>query len=292
MFMQAVESVVAGYIGVFVSLVENKTGVSKEELMELWEEAQKARPEFSHVEKKKGKRTTSAYNLFCKEKRPILKAQGMSFGDISSTLGKMWRDLSDEEKKAFSPAKKPVATVDPETVSNSSEAEAEDESSPPAHQEKKATKQQPKKKTPATTSDDAEESSSDHEKKQVKKPKTGKKKASPPPPPPELEDDEEGIELWNQIQDYDKEELKRQCEKYNVARGKRDTKNMVLTLIQQMKFSHPPELDDDEDDQNTWYLIQSWEDDEFEHQCVRYGVSDGKHKNKKTILALIEAMKE
>ncbi|EAY03627.1 HMG box family protein [Trichomonas vaginalis G3] len=45
----------------------------------------------------------SPYILFCKEKRPQVKADnpGIAFGDIAKKLGEMWKNLSEEEKKPY-----------------------------------------------------------------------------------------------------------------------------------------------------------------------------------------------
>jgi hypothetical protein len=65
-------------------------------------------PEEGDVDDKKKKkigtkRSPSAYMLFCKDNREKVKTENseMKFGDISKTLGQMWKELSDKKKKKY-----------------------------------------------------------------------------------------------------------------------------------------------------------------------------------------------
>ena len=53
--------------------------------------------------KKEGavKKAPSAYIIFCTEKRPQVKIDNpnASFGELGKLLGKLWADLSEEEKE-------------------------------------------------------------------------------------------------------------------------------------------------------------------------------------------------
>ena len=55
------------------------------------------------VKAKVSNRTPSGYLLFCKEKRQQVKEENQSakMTDITTILGKMWKDLSDKKKKPF-----------------------------------------------------------------------------------------------------------------------------------------------------------------------------------------------
>jgi len=57
----------------------------------------------------------SPYIAFCKVTRPIIKSElpDLTFGDIARELGKRWKNLSPEEKKAF---QQPTTPVEQETV--------------------------------------------------------------------------------------------------------------------------------------------------------------------------------
>ena len=69
-----------------------KTGISKEELLAIWNEV-------CGLKAKK----VSNFQIFCKEKRPELKEKNpdMKFGDMNRELGKLWKKLSDDDKKKY-----------------------------------------------------------------------------------------------------------------------------------------------------------------------------------------------
>ena len=81
-------------------------------------------------EKKKSKsaakRSPSAYMLFCKDFREEVKKENpdMKFGDITKTLGQMWRDLGSKKKKKYT---EKAAELKEEFLNKNKNEENEDE---------------------------------------------------------------------------------------------------------------------------------------------------------------------
>lgn len=64
----------------------------------------------THVEARKkknkdlpSKKTISAYLLFCKDTRPVLKKDqpDLTFGELGKRLGEMWKNASEDVKKEY-----------------------------------------------------------------------------------------------------------------------------------------------------------------------------------------------
>lgn len=92
--------------------------------------AMAAHPEkMSELPKKKGRtRGRSAYIFFCNKQRPVLKAsqKDMSVYDQNRELGRLWKDLSDEEKAPFVKlSDEDKAQFEKEKAEPEAEAEAE-----------------------------------------------------------------------------------------------------------------------------------------------------------------------
>tara|TARA_Y100000114_G_C11704754_1_gene300335 strand:+ start:26 stop:340 length:315 start_codon:yes stop_codon:yes gene_type:complete len=80
-------------ITAYINAVSEKYQLESNELQTLWNEVQGS--------KKQNKPRKSGYINFCKVKRPELKKKNpnMSFGDQGKELGKMWKELSENEQK-------------------------------------------------------------------------------------------------------------------------------------------------------------------------------------------------
>lgn len=88
-----IEKQVSKKVDMFTKQVSEKyTDISKDELMSIWNEV-------CGIKSKK----VSNFQRFCKEKRPDLKRDhpDMKFGDVNKELGRMWKELSDEEKNKY-----------------------------------------------------------------------------------------------------------------------------------------------------------------------------------------------
>tara|TARA_A100001015_G_C14567223_1_gene547672 strand:+ start:331 stop:627 length:297 start_codon:yes stop_codon:yes gene_type:complete len=88
-----IEKKIAKKMELFTTQVSEKyTDVSKEELLAIWNEV-------CGLKAKK----VSNFQIFCKEKRPELKQKNpdMKFGDMNRELGKLWKKLSDDDKKKY-----------------------------------------------------------------------------------------------------------------------------------------------------------------------------------------------
>lgn len=103
MLSKAIENVVNDYVAAFIgALAEKFTDRSQEEMVEIWMEVQKGKkPSAAPSLKKQGPKRTTPYLNFQKTHRPALKEKGLAFGDIAKELGRMWRNLTDEEKEGF-----------------------------------------------------------------------------------------------------------------------------------------------------------------------------------------------
>lgn len=78
----------------FFSALQSRYGIPKGELEEIWENC------FS---KKKSSKTKNAWQAFSNHHRPLLKSRGLRFGEIAQELGRMWHELSPEEKAKYKP---------------------------------------------------------------------------------------------------------------------------------------------------------------------------------------------
>lgn len=80
----------------FVSEIESKFGVSKKDLMEIWEGVSKMKI------KNKNKKL-SPWLQFCKDQRIIIKQNNptVSFGEISKMIGEKWSTMTKEEKTSY-----------------------------------------------------------------------------------------------------------------------------------------------------------------------------------------------
>ncbi len=78
--------------------------------------------------KSKSKRTPSAYILFCKDKRGDVKEENpeLSMGQISSILGKMWKECSKKDKKKYMKKAEKLKKENEEDDHNNDEDSEED----------------------------------------------------------------------------------------------------------------------------------------------------------------------
>ena len=100
-------------VKVFVENIANKYNLESKELMELWKSFDQKR--VRAPSQNKGKVT--GFILYSKNTRDTVKAEneGISFGDTSKMLGKLWKALGDDERNEWN-AKAKVANgvVEPE----------------------------------------------------------------------------------------------------------------------------------------------------------------------------------
>lgn len=94
-FCKELQKVVNKTITTYISAISEKYNLEHSELVEIWEEVQGG--------KKKGKPRQNGYINFCKAKRPDIKKENptMTFGEQGKVLGKMWKELSVEEKSKW-----------------------------------------------------------------------------------------------------------------------------------------------------------------------------------------------
>lgn len=98
--------------------------ITTEDLMSIWNEMgdspikglKKPVMPKKKKEKKKSKRKKTGFIVFSKEQRPKVKESNpdMKFTDISKELGKMWKNLTDEEKAVYNEK----AQIEPQTLSD------------------------------------------------------------------------------------------------------------------------------------------------------------------------------
>jgi len=95
---KAIQKAIEKNIDKFVDEIENKFGVSKTELMDLWMDISKMKNKTKNKNKK-----LSPWLQFCKDQRIIIKKNNpeMSFGDISKMIGVKWSDMTKDEKKNY-----------------------------------------------------------------------------------------------------------------------------------------------------------------------------------------------
>lgn len=128
MLSKAIEATVNEYLTAFMETVSDRYQISFDELVDLWTEVQKSKPtrrsaikkssSSSSASGKKPKRL-NAYQVFCKEQRPLLADEGLSFIEMSKELSRRWKGLSVEEKQKYPPQEiiqEVVASSDMEDV--------------------------------------------------------------------------------------------------------------------------------------------------------------------------------
>lgn len=92
-----------------------------DELMTQWKSFTKTKPKKTTTgapsrttTKKDKKKKPSNYILFCKATRPTLKEKGLTFGEISKELGRLWKLMSAEERAKYT-ADSPEKTLSSES---------------------------------------------------------------------------------------------------------------------------------------------------------------------------------
>ena len=90
--VKSIEKIINTKVTAYNKLVSEKFNIDVKELEKLWNET-------SGIKEKK----VSNFQVFCKEKRPTLKEKhpGMKFGDMNRELGKLWKQLSNEDKNKY-----------------------------------------------------------------------------------------------------------------------------------------------------------------------------------------------
>lgn len=80
----------------FTKMVAEKHGLDQNELLEMWENVSK-------MKMSNGAGRINPWLQFCKEERIRLKQENptMPFGEISKIIGKLWSDMSDDEKSEY-----------------------------------------------------------------------------------------------------------------------------------------------------------------------------------------------
>tara|TARA_Y100001980_G_C14520386_1_gene295666 strand:+ start:357 stop:653 length:297 start_codon:yes stop_codon:yes gene_type:complete len=88
-----IEKQISKKIDLFATQVSEKyNDVSKDDLLSIWNEV-------TGVKTKK----VSGFQMFCREKRPELKEKNptFKFGDMNRELGRLWKELDDEQKNKY-----------------------------------------------------------------------------------------------------------------------------------------------------------------------------------------------
>lgn len=95
---KAIQKAIEKNIDKFVDEIENKFGVSKTDLMDLWMDISKMKSKNKNKNKK-----LSPWLQFCKDQRIIIKKNSpeTSFGEISKMIGVKWSQMTKEEKKNY-----------------------------------------------------------------------------------------------------------------------------------------------------------------------------------------------
>ena len=121
----AIQNTIAQYFSSFIENVSTKFNISQDEFNDLWKETQKEKLKIKPRRRVNTNKTPSAYINFCNYQRKIIKTENpnLTFGDVAKALGKLWKDLSIDEKKKYSdPAyigesdEKPTATEESKKV--------------------------------------------------------------------------------------------------------------------------------------------------------------------------------
>jgi len=103
----------------FCRLLAEKHSLSEEELLDTWKTVAGAPATNKNKKGEKKPRKSSAWQNFAKATRPLVKTEmpDLTFGEMSSEIGRRWRLLSDKEKAQYAskattpkPLGLPVAT--------------------------------------------------------------------------------------------------------------------------------------------------------------------------------------
>lgn len=243
---KAIQAVVDSYIGSFISLLEEKTGMTKEQLVEIWEESQKIQPSGSSastassspLRSKKASsggsssaKKPSAYLTFCKTMRPRLKANGLSFGEIAKELGRMWKEMSQEEKdtyKTTTPDKPTQETpdTDPSPLSVP-ETPVQETPAPEPEQTMEIVQDPPVVESAKTTSEEKEDATPIDEKPKSKRPKVSKIKKTAIPS--DLTTDRQK-DLWVELSPKTMADLQEECVSLGI-KGKSKKEDTIRAII-------------------------------------------------------------
>ena len=117
------------------------------------------------------KKAQNAYLLFCNDAKPKLKEQGLEFGELNSTLGKNWKNISEEEKDKYTKLAKEdkVRFMDEMETYKSSSSSDDDSEAESIKNTKKDTKENTKKDTKENTKKDTKENTKKDTKKDLSK---------------------------------------------------------------------------------------------------------------------------
>jgi hypothetical protein len=121
----AILAIIEQHQAIFMDRLTDRFEIPREQMEEIWEEVRKIK--MKKIKKIKKVSVPSAYVLFCRAKRQGLKDMDMDmdFGKISKELGRMWRDISPEEKLFYATENNRLRREKAANLPSDSDAEAE-----------------------------------------------------------------------------------------------------------------------------------------------------------------------
>ena len=229
----AILAIIEQHQAVFMDRLSEQFEIPRDQMEEVWMEVRKMK--MKKMKKVKKVSVPSAYVLFCRAKRESLD-KDLDFGKISKELGKMWRDITPEEKLIYTTEnnrlrreKTAAATLTPE----SSDAEHDDD-----HQVETETT------AAAASSDSDSESVTKSETVKAKKDKAIRKKKGIVLPDDIAERSDADQQLWIELSKLKLADLRIQCKNRNLPPAK-TREEMLRALVCANRDQDQEEADDD-----------------------------------------------
>jgi len=231
----AILAIIEQHQAVFMDRLSEQFEIPRDQMEEVWMEVRKMK--MKKMKKVKKVSVPSAYVLFCRAKRESLD-KDLDFGKISKELGKMWRDITPEEKLIYTTEnnrlrreKIAAATLTPE----SSDAEHDDD-----HQAETETT------AAAASSDSDSESVTKSETVKAKKDKAIRKKKGVVLPDDIAERSDADQQLWIELSKLKLADLRIQCKNRNLPPAKtREEMLRALVCANRDQDQDQEEADDD-----------------------------------------------
>ena len=235
----AILAIIEQHQAAFMDRLSERFEIPRDQMEEVWMEVRKMK--MKKIKKVKKVSVPSAYILFCRAKRESLD-KDLDFGKISKELGKMWRDITPEEKLIYTTEnnrlrreKMAAATLTPE----SSDAEHDEHDDDHQHETE----------TAAASSDSDSESVTKSETVKAKKDKAIRKKKGMVLPDDIAERSEADQQLWIEMSKLKLADLRIQCKNRNLPPAKtREEMLRALVCANHNQDQDQPHMEEDDDD--------------------------------------------
>ena len=235
----AILAIIEQHQAVFMDRLTDRFEIPREQMEEIWEEVRKIK--IKKIKKIKKVSVPSAYVLFCRAKRQGLKDKDMDmdFGKISKELGRMWRDISPEEKLFYATENNRLRREKAANLpSDSDHSDTESVQNDDVKMRESSTTSKAKIDTTSAKSD---ESTTNTKEKAIRKKKTV---SLPEDIAGRSEADQQ---LWIELSKLKLADLRTQCQNRNLIPAK-TREEMLRSLLNANSSSFQEDKEDDDND--------------------------------------------